>query len=433
MNSTDSSFDSDDLLVINKHQLRRLLIWLAVGLTILFSLLNYLFYDFFHQVVIESGGGTHIHVDMIASILAAIVLFYVGVERIAAQHTRLFTQGKRLQEALHTQQGCGDSLVNEVDSHVKFGQLFQGHIVSVINDTEQAAMDIATRIQSIDAALQTVTDQVTAAISHSDEITRRGREEVGDNDETMQRLKAYVNHQIDEEGAAQKRVLTVMESSKGLVKLTQMVKGIASKTNLLALNAAIEAARAGEQGRGFAVVADEVRHLSQQSNGVAEEIEQGISAMVQTIEQQFAATIDETQQAREMEELEQLTQRLGLLGSSYKDLTQQYHQLVVSLRENGQVVAAEVMDAMGSIQFQDITRQRLEHINESLTHLASHSGQLLGYVDAHDVEAIHRLAPMSVADVAVDYRMHSQRQTHQRVAGSNKGRSHGHGRAVALF
>ena len=81
-------------------------------------------------------------------------------------------------------------------------------------------------------------------------------------------------------GAMIEVVNNIAANSQKINKITEVIEGIANKTNLLSLNAAIEAARAGEHGKGFSVVAEEVGKLAENSAESTQEISQLVQQAV---------------------------------------------------------------------------------------------------------------------------------------------------------
>ncbi len=147
-----------------------------------------------------------------------------------------------------------------------------------------------------------------------------------------------------------------------VVDLLSDVKIIAEQTNLLALNAAIEAARAGDAGRGFAVVADEVRKLSKNSNRFSDQIKEVVNNAHVNIDK--AQKSISSMASKDMSIAIQSKQRVEEMFAQVGNINIFIENKLGNIREISDEINSSVGVAIRSLQFEDIVRQLVDHVNK---------------------------------------------------------------------
>lgn len=222
--------------------------------------------------------------------------------------------------------------------------------------------------------------------------------------------------------------------AQGLHDYVARVEDIADQANLLALNAQIEAARAGDAGRGFAVVAQEVRRLAEESKNAAEVIGQGVRQVSTALEQQLVQRLAEHEQtsAQETRSLEQLAGQLAELGNQHAASMQEFSAVLRHLSSSSGKLSEMIMEQLARMQFQDVVRQKIEHVIATMGRVSQHIRAVMEVVETPRLDA-PSLTKLTTEDLQKGYVTTEQRQIHAKVSGQTLTLTNREQKAIELF
>ncbi len=257
---------------------------------------------------------------------------------------------------------------------------FKQQIHAVIKETEQAANTIA-------SSFKAVIDKATIQATQAMELLEGTQGATSDG--SPQSLQDFIrvsderlNKMADEVIRVADLTVQMVTELDGVQSRTQEIDGfvldvekLADQTSLLALNADIEAARVGEHGRGFSVVAHEVRRLSQRSHDFSDRIRKHLKAVKVGLEKTHGDM--STLSAADMEHALEIKEEILELTNSLEDKNSEVAETVGRINTISKEIAEDVQNVVISLQFHDITSQKLSNMLQPMDELHQKLDQLM--------------------------------------------------------
>jgi methyl-accepting chemotaxis protein len=300
-------------------------------------------------------------------------------------------------------------------------------------ESEHEVVEVIEQISTLNAKANQQRERIAASIKSGKDLTERTHVRVENNKQIIAAIDMQFDTQIEEFRSNFERIQGLANEVAALTPLIKVITSIAQQTNLLALNAEIEAARAGSAGKGFSVVAFEVRKLAVSSNKAASDIAVRINATCKKVEQELTESRAALEEHETSSAMSQLVGDLGAMQSEFAQNGQLLLDVITEVDANYAESVERLTQALGHIQFQDVMRQRMQHVQEALVEMSDHMQHMSekAYDFVWDGRFDRTFNEMLEAQKS-RYRMASQTVTHLNATGGGNSQDMSHP-AIELF
>ncbi len=305
-------------------------------------------------------------------------------------------------EVLKSQNEIGNLTQNlkRFVEHLK-DQIF--HLMENINIISSSSSEISATVAQLTAASSETASAITETASSAEEVSQlatsfneKSKESIkvgeiaaeatNQGTEAFNKINQGIQNVKDQMSQVANMVIELSKQSQTIGEITEAVKEIAEQSNILAINASIEATKAGEYGRGFAVVANEVRNLADQSKKSAQQIQN----ILESIQESISKTVFRVEQTNTTIDhsvafVQQAYDSMSKLSESIESVIQVLSEISKFAQEQ-LVGTSQIKEAMSNIK--EATTQNLDgmhQLEEVINNLKTTSENLKSLISVYQV------------------------------------------------
>lgn len=251
------------------------------------------------------------------------------------------------------------------NTHTKSLNILSEHVKDITTDIETSIEGIIEEFMGITEQTREQSALIGKAIEASMDV------DVSGENVTALELVASVRDMLEEMSgtivwfsSSSLKIAESIADLKGRIETVnnfmEQIDSISKRTELLALNATIEAAHAGEHGKGFMVVADEVRKLALQSAEFNQNIQMEVSEITKLLKESHEGAREVI--SKDMTHMLVHKNKTELVIKTLTDQKENLMDLLNKAAKDSDTTAHNIFGIVQKLQFQDRTKQRLEHV-----------------------------------------------------------------------
>ena len=310
------------------------------------------------------------------------------------------------------------AIKQDVEDSRPYIEVLQGQIGDSLAESEREVVAAIEQMGRLIDRSNQQKEHIARSMASGRHLTEATRQRIDANKQLISGIQTELETQLAETRSNFERIRQLSNGVCAMTPLIKVITSIATQTSVLALNAEIEAARAGSAGRGFSVVAMEVRKLAALSTKAAAEISETINSTCKNVQ----IELNDAQEALSKQEahaaMNHFAGDLDLMQQEFENNSDLLLTVIAEVDSSYGEMVQRLSDAMGHIQFQDVMRQRMGHVQEALGEMGEHLLELNARPEASNQKGhLNRTFKGMLDALLGQYRMASQTVTHLAVSG----------------